>query len=194
MKISIIITGIALFFFTMPSPVCHGQKADEGISSEVIEKSIAQEPNNHAIRIIAGFHYFDAGDFVKAEENFSKAAALTPADPYDQMWLYLAQLRQNPKAPDITLKAFSKQKETREFVFTDIRILTGENTALQAIEKAKASKDAGNICEAYYYLAQHLLANGDKMRARDYLTEAIKTRKETFWEYKSAVACLRTLK
>jgi len=194
MKTILIVTGIALLCFNASSPVCFGQKADEPIPDAVIAKSIAENPANHAIRIIAGFHYFDSGDFVKAVENFAKASQLTPDDPYDQLWLYMAQLRQNPKTPDSTIKAFLARKESQEFVYTDIRILTGELTAMQAIEKARVSKDLGNLCEAYYYSAQRLLANGDKFKAREYLVEAIKTKKEKFWEYKSAVAGLQALK
>jgi lipoprotein NlpI len=194
MKALITFTCVTLLVLQGFSPVCRGQQRDAaGISNDVIEMSIARDPNNHAVRIIAGFHYFDAGDFAHAEENFAWASRLTPDDPYDQAWLYMAQLRQNPKASADAIKAFLKRKENKDFVHTDIHVLLGEITAADAIEKARASGDAGNICEVNYYLAQRLLADGEKMKAREFLANAIKTGKDTFWEWKSAKASLKAL-
>lgn len=164
------------------------------IPDDVIESMTAQNPENHAERIVSGFMQFDMGRFSKAEKHFAKAASLTPNDPYDQIWLYMSQVRQNSKAPDDGIRTFLERNKSVEFVYTDIAILLGDISPDQGIEKAKLSKDLGNICEAYYYAAQRLFANGNKKLAEEYLIKAVETNQESFWEYKSAFAYLRRTK
>lgn len=164
------------------------------IPDELIESMVAQNPENHAKRIVSGFMHFDMGRFSKAEKHFAKASSLTPNDPYDQIWLYMSQVRQNRKAPDDKIRAFLKRNKSNEFVYTDIAILLGDISPDQGIEKAKMSKELGNICEAYYYAAQRLFANENIKLAEEYLIKAVKTNQESFWEYKSALAYLRQKK
>lgn len=194
MKTFIALVCVALFFSHAFPSVGRGQNADaDSLSTEAIEKGLAAEPDNHAYRIIAGFHYFDIGEFAKAEENFARASKLTPEDPYDQIWLYMAQLRQNPKASDAAIRAFVKQKANKDFVFTDIQALLGDITANEGLDKARASGDLGNVCEMNFYLAQRAFANGDKAKAKEFLAEALKTQKDRFWEYKAAAMALKAL-
>lgn len=106
----------------------------------------------------------------------------------------MSQVRQNPKAPDNKIRAFLKRKKSNEFVYTDIAILLGDISPDKGIEKAKVTKDLGNICEAYYYAAQRLFGKGNKRLAEEYLVKAVKTNQNSFWEYKSALAYLRQKK
>ena len=161
------------------------------IPEELIESRIAQDPENHAARIVAGFMHFDTGRFSKAEKHFAKAASITPDDPYDQIWLYMSQLRQNAKAQDGQIRAFVERNKSKEFIYTDITILLGDIPPNKGIEQAELSKDLGNVCEAYYYAAQRLFADGNKKQAEEYLFKAVETEQTSFWEYKSALAYLR---
>ena len=147
----------------------------------------------HGNCIIAGFLYFDSSKFSKAEQQFTKAANLTPKDPYDWAWLYMTQLRKNPKASDQVIRDFIKLNASKEFIYTNIAVLLGDIPPEQAIKKAKASGDLGNLCEANYYIAQRLIASGKAKKAKKYLIEAIRTNQKAFWEYKSAVSWYENL-
>jgi len=148
-------------------PRCFGQDIDEAILGTVIEKEVAQSPENHALRIVAAFHFFDMGNYSKAEEHFARASKLTPDDPYDQAWLYMTQLRRDPKASGKTIRAFVKRMDSNAFIYTNINILLEEITLAEALKSAKASKDLGTLCEAHYYAAQRLLADGEKQKVSD---------------------------
>jgi lipoprotein NlpI len=174
-------------------PIFSCAATERALDSKILANAIEKEPNNHALRVIAGFHYFDQGNFELAEMHFRKAAQLTPGDPYDQTWLYMTQLRRDKSASDKDIRAFLSKKKSDAFVYNNILVLLSDVAPEVAIEKARASNDSGNLCEAYYYAAQHALLNGHYSVAKEHLQGAIKTGKEKFWEYKSAVACLQLL-
>jgi tetratricopeptide (TPR) repeat protein len=163
------------------------------LDTRVLMNEIAKNPAKHELRVIAGFHFFDQGDFAAAETHFQKASQLSPDDPYDQAWLYMAQLRRNKNASQEAIRAFIAKNRSEEFVYTAIQVLLSDVTPEEAVKKAGLSREAGNVCEAHYYAAQRLLADGQVAKAKANLQEAIKTRMKDFWEYKSAVACLKSL-
>lgn len=179
-----------MLLFNTTHLCCAASKAAKiQVANEMIEK----EPEKHSVRIVVGFLYFDGGDFQDAEKHFKKASELTPADPYDQAWLYMAQLRQNPNASGKALKSFVEKNQSTEFIYTNIKLLLGEISPEDAIKQAIASKDQGNICEAYYYAAQRFLSDGQQKMAEKCFKKSIATGKDTFWEFKSSVAGLESL-
>lgn len=173
--------------------VCKGEARDKTILDSVVNELVEKDPNDHNHRIAGAFFYFNEGYFADAEKHFQKASEITPDDPYDQAWLYMAQLRQNSKESGKALKAFLVQHESDDFIFTNIQLLLGEVSPENAIKKALASKDQGNVCEAYYYAGQYFWANGQTDMAKKCFKKAIQTKKETYWEYRGSVASLKTL-
>lgn len=195
-----------VFFCWIGLSVCYGTSLESyqnlrKMPEDFIDQQVANHPDKnstninkrHGNCIIAGFLYFDNSKFSKAEQQFSKAVNLTPKDPYDWAWLYMAQLRKNLNTSDKAIRNFIKVNASKELIYTNIAVLLGDITPVQAIEKAKASGDLGNICEANYYVAQRLMAIGKAEKAKKYLIEAIKTDQKAFWEYMSAVSWLEIL-
>lgn len=180
---------ISLFCFC-GSKLGFAQKAAK-IPSEIIEKQLSEQPNDHAGRVIAGFHYFDTGKYEKALGHFTRAVELQPKDAYDRAWLYMAQIRIDSKASGDTLRNFLKHNKSGEYIDTAIKVLLGDVTPEYAVDLATKSKDLGNVCEAHYFSAQRLLANGSTKNAVKHLKAALKTDKKTFWEYQSAIAHLK---
>jgi len=126
-----------------------------------------------------------------AVEHFTKAVELQPKDAYDRAWLYMAQIRIDLKVSGDSLRDFLKQNKSGEYIDTAIKILLGDVSPKNAVNLATKSKDLGNVCEAHYFSAQRLLANGATKDAVKHLKAALKTDKKTFWEYQSAIAHLK---
>lgn len=187
------IPAFALLLFVLLPVISFGAPPDRPISPGIIAAQIAKEPNSHPLRVVGGFLLFDQGKFEAAETHFRKATQLTPEDAYDRAWLFMAQLRRDKGASDKDIRAFLAKKHADEFIYTDIGVLLSDITPEEAVEKAKASGDAGNLCEAHYYAAQRLLADGQIPQAKAHLMEVLNTKKETFWEYRSAIAWLKSL-
>ena len=185
---------VALILVCSFGAICCGEGTSKSILDKVVNKMVTKDPENHAYRIVAAFRYFDAGYFSEAEKHFNKASELTPDDPYDRAWLHMAQLRQNPKASGKALKSFLDKNKSTDFIYTNIKLLLGEISPEDAIKQAIASKDQGNVCEAYYYAAQRFLVDGQEDMAKKCFNKSTQTKKETYWEYTSSVAGLKSLK
>ena len=181
---------LILMLCLLGSNVGFAQRAAK-IPSRIIEEILREKPNDHATRVIAGFHYFDTGKYSKAVEHFTKAVELQPNDAYDRAWLYMAQIRINSKASGDSLRNFLKKNNSGEYIDTAIKILLGDISPKDAVDMANKSKDMGNLCEAHYFSAQRLLANGAIKDAVQHLKSSIKTDKKAYWEYQSAIAHLK---
>ena len=75
--------------------------------------------------------------------------------------------------------------------------LTGqlsEPEFLAAAKNADSKKEAGQLCEAYFYAGSKHLFAGDKAAATDYFEKCIATEQKDYFEYASAVAELKFLK
>jgi lipoprotein NlpI len=68
-----------------------------------------------------------------------------------------------------------------------------EPELLAAAKTANQNKEAGQLCEAYFYAASKNLVAGHKEVAKDYFQKSIATDQKGYTEYISAVAELRSL-
>ena len=69
-----------------------------------------------------------------------------------------------------------------------------EREFLAAAKNADPKKEAGQLCEAYFYAGSKRLLAGDKAAAADYFQKSIATDMKDYYEYASAAAELKFLK
>jgi lipoprotein NlpI len=65
---------------------------------------------------------------------------------------------------------------------------------LAAAKDADPKKEAGQLCEAYFYAGTKRLLAGDKATATEYFQKSIATEMKGYYEYASAAAELKFLK
>jgi lipoprotein NlpI len=151
--------------------------------------------NNEAIYKNRGALNFLLGHFEDAIRDYKYYLSLRPGDMYRMIWLHLSQKYLNKNA-DSSLDRYVKNVNLEQWPGAIVKLYRGEvsvETFLEAFSRKGAHWDSGSLCEAYYYLGQYFLLNGQRSLAVDALHKAVRTNATSYIEYEFATAYLQRL-
>ncbi len=184
---------ISLGFFKAAKGDLNGAIAD-------CTKGIALKPNLPEAYIQRGFIRYVSHDFTDALIDFHKALELGSSDDYARLWLWLIRARLGEtQAATTELQTYLAGRANGKLNDWPSKIglyLAGqvpEPDLLAAAKNANQNKEAGQLCEAYFYAGSKNLFAGDKEVAKEYFHKSIATDQKGYTEYISAAAELRSL-
>jgi len=184
---------ISLGFFEAAKGDLNGAIAD-------CTKGIALKPNLAEAYIQRGFIRYDSHDFTDALIDFHKALELASSNDYVRIWLWLirarlgeAQAATTALQTDLAAHANGKLNDWPYKIGLFLADQVPEPEFLAAAKNANQNKEAGQLCEAYFYAASKNLFAGHNQVAKDYFQKSIATDQKGYTEYISAVAELRSL-
>ena len=122
-------------------------------------------------------------------------------DDYFYLMLLLAARRVSKEDYDKYQKEFMDyiaSNKTEEWIREISNYyMEGKKAESDLIETARKGKDEKEIkerlCEAYYYLGEHRLMQGDRKAAEEFFRKSIETDVHTFIEYRSSKAMLKLM-
>jgi lipoprotein NlpI len=141
---------------------------------------------------------YDSGAFTNALFDFRKEIEMNPANDYARfrVWLIRARLGERDAA-DQELQTYLAAPATRDDWAAKVgQFLVGQLTEREFLTNAKnldRKKEAGQLCEAYFYVGSKRLFAGDKTTATDYFKQSLATKQTDFTEFASATAELKLL-
>jgi lipoprotein NlpI len=133
--------------------------------------------------------------------DFRKAFGMDSSREYDRfsIWLIRARLGE-AEAATTELQSYLPGRATRKpdnWPGKVGRFLAGqlpEPDFLAAAKNSDSKREAGQLCEAYFYAGSKRLLAGDKATAEEYFQKSIATGQRSAWVYSSAAAELKLLK
>lgn len=134
--------------------------------------------------------YYD-GRYDLAVVDLKKFYDLRPTDSYRALWLYLVELKQDPKLAKTSLEANSKKLTDANWGLKIVDFYLGKITKQQLFDDAEqgltsVNEYAQRLCETYFYLAKLDMAQGHYDKAANYLRLALATNIYDFVEHRYA--------
>jgi lipoprotein NlpI/predicted aspartyl protease len=156
-------------------------------------EALSLDPHHQAALRRQGHHLFLAGRFESAEKDFATLLAIRP-DGIDSIWLSLSRTRGGLDGRAVLEQGIAKLKDG-EWPAPIMLYLLGrlDREALVAAAGADEEKRKGQLCEARFYMAEHLIAVGRKSDARPLLETAREECPRNGAEHSSAVIELANL-
>jgi len=159
-------------------------------------------PNDVRAYYYRGAAKFDMGDFQGSLEDFSRVIESEENNnifvKYAVLRIWAIKARAGKKTEAVEeVGKFVKAAPGEEWTDTLLKFyagLTGEKALLQAIKSGGSHTGNEKKCEAYFFLAQYYLVNGDPKTAIEYFEKCIATGMTGFTEYYSAKYELERLK
>jgi lipoprotein NlpI len=140
---------------------------------------------------------FYQGQFSEANEDFRKALEIDPHQPYVAIASYVAQARAGrPGQSDLRERA--AKLDLSDWPGAVVKLYLGSITpdaVLQAAKDADAESESEGVllCEAYFYLGEYALLQGQRLKAARLFRQAVATNASTLFEYLAAQGELRRL-
>jgi lipoprotein NlpI len=164
-------------------------------------KSIELNPKFAGAYHSRGCLRYDAQKFPDALIDFRTEDELDASLDYGhfRVWLIRARLGEKEAATK-ELQAYLDNRKTGkpdDWAAQIARFLAGELAEpefLKAAENADRTKEAGQLCEAWFYAGTKYLIDGDKAKAAEYFDKCVATGESGFYEYRSAAAELKAMK
>jgi tetratricopeptide (TPR) repeat protein len=176
-------------------------KGDLGSAVLDLNKAIEIKPDLAVAYDNRGYLRYDSRDFKGALVDFRKEIELDSANDYAhfRVWLIRARLGEEKAATTelqtyLTDRANAKLDDWTSEIGHFLAGQLPEPQLLAAAKNADHMKEAGQLCEAFFYAASKRLFAGENAMATDYFEKAIATDKTDYLEYASAVAELKSLK
>lgn len=171
-----------------------------GKATEDFSKIAELEPENHAAlgKLAMSLYIVSKTkeDYANAEMIFKKALALNPDGKFLPLWVYLCERKQGKINKTVLETALSKMP-AKEWMANIYKLYLNKISAaecLRAILKYPESKREGMKCEAFFYIAELAMNNGDAKRAAEYFERCAKTKADNYLEHMMAKIELDKLK
>lgn len=148
------------------------------------------QPNNLRAYMTRGTLSFLVGKYQYAAADFKRYLQLNPKDIYRMLWLYLSEKYQDRNAVS-DVPRFSAKVNLDQWPGAILKLYLGEveaGTVIEALAKGVPNMQIGHACEAYYYLAQYYLLQGNRQTALELFNKAVATHAKAFVEYEFALA------
>jgi lipoprotein NlpI len=159
------------------------------------DRVLELRPNHANAYSSRGIVRFFQGQFSAAVPDFSAALRHAPGNLYGALLLYVAQARAGDHGPELLLHAaegFDLAKWPGPIVSLYLGKLTEQNV-LEAIAETDMASRGQRHCQAYFYIAQHLLAQQQRMAAARMLEKAVATNAALLFEHQAAQVELKRL-
>jgi lipoprotein NlpI len=139
--------------------------------------------------------YFYQGNFSEAAASFENRLKIKPLHVYPMLWLYLARARMG-QDPKMELSDYMANVRKGHWIYQAALLYLGKATpeqVLDAARKGNPHKRREREAEAYFYIGEYYLVNGDEKAAAGYLRKVIDTQITRFYEYTGAEVELQRL-
>jgi lipoprotein NlpI len=140
------------------------------------DKAIELMPDNSLAWFNRGSTFFAKGDAAKAAENFKQALKLSPANAYAALWLFIASGDANAKSQ---LQAHAAGLSQKSWPWPVIQFYLGAKDGAQTIA---AASNAGEQCEAQFYVGEERALNKAANEAVPYFRKAVEICPKDFGE------------
>jgi lipoprotein NlpI len=142
-----------------------------------------------------GMVNFVSRQFSGAAADFASAARLRPANPYDELWSYVARLKMKTADPT-ELRSAAARFDRRTWPAPIFALFLGERTysdvgALAQAGGPSATLLASHRCEAAFYSGEFALSRDDVATARSRLNDALRICPVHDTEHDAVIAELR---
>lgn len=142
----------------------------------------ASKPNTLVDRGIANYYL---GNYIEAENAFVKAAEVENLNglPYTLIWLAIASKKAGHD-PNASIEKF-RSRLANIWPAEGISLLIGETSPDKLIAAAKQDKKESRmrLCEAYFFLGQKALADGNFADAKHWFAKSVGTEVVMYREY-----------
>jgi lipoprotein NlpI len=142
------------------------------------DKAIELTPDNSLAWFNRGSAFFAKGDAAKAAENFKQALTLSPANAYASLWLFIASGNANANAKS-ELQAHAARLSQKSWPWPVVQFYLGAKDGAQTIA---AASNAGEQCEAQFYVGEERAMNQAANEALPYLRKAVEICPKDFGE------------
>ena len=157
--------------------MAYGRKGDYDLAIQDFDQAIRLKPtdvqafNNRGVSKFCLAHYEDA------QKDFTEAIRLRPDALYSILWLYLAQARANDKKhPDFTISVPAANLKNWPGPVVELYLGINEQEAvLSAARNSNPKIEKNQLCEAYFFLAEHALISGNRTEAMHLFQQAVDT-------------------
>ena len=153
---------------------------------KLLEKEIKKHPNTPALYSILGFNAYFAREYGKSAEAFKLFREFKPNDMYSALWRFNA-LKHLKLDPAPAFAKFAAALTSRRWPKPVVDFYAGKISYEQCLAEAKSEKpkrDNEMKCEAYFYIAEHLLLAGKKSKANAFFKKCLKCDIQEFLETK----------
>jgi len=135
-----------------------------------------------------GRAYFYQSKFSKAAESFENRLKIKPPHVYPMLWLYLARARMG-QDPKTELAGYMKTAKKGHWIYNAALLYLEKATPQQVLDAARKGnphKLREREAEAFFYVGQYYLVNGDEKTAVRYFLKVVDTGIARFYEYTGA--------
>jgi lipoprotein NlpI len=164
-------------------------------------KAIEANPKYDWAYYDRGCLHYDARDFTNALVDYRKVVELNRTNDYARFRVCMSRGRlgeMEAAAKDLqeylSGRVYGKMEDWVSKIGQFLAGQLGDPEFLAAAKNADPKKEAGQLCEAYFYAGTKRLLAGDNATATDYFQKSIATDMKDYYEYASAVAELKFLK
>ena len=183
--------------------VIHKDQGRFDLATQDLDRAAQLAPDDGPIREEYGLLYFAewySGQFKQPIDVFREQATRPEASSYAPLWLFLMRVRADPAkeaAARAELVTLSPAHQPHAWLDTLVGLMAGTVSLDAALAEADAAETyqlkAGHRCEADYYVAEQLLAHGQRATADTLLEEAYWVCPSTYVEAGAVVAERRRL-
>ncbi|MCE2593731.1 lipoprotein NlpI [Motilimonas cestriensis] len=166
------------------------QEFDE--SFEAFDSVLELQPDHQYAYMNRGIALSYAGAHELAVADLKTFVSFEPAEPYRNIWLYLAEQHVSPEAAMARLKANQAKYQTADWGWRIADFYTGkidEATYISSLSQGIENNQslAERLCEAYFYLGKWYQAQGNDVLAASFYKLSLSNNVYEFIEHKYAL-------
>lgn len=156
-----------------------------------LDEAVRLAPLDPTALRLRGRHRFHEARYEAAEKDFEQRFA-TERNPYDALWISMARARRGAD-PRPILEAWLAKPSEADWPEPVMAYFVGriDREKLFALAESDPAKRVARECEARFYVAEKLVAEGKPAEARPLLEKVRESCPRDFLEYRSAVMELR---
>lgn len=159
---------------------------------ELYDGVLELNPEHEYAHLSRGINAYYEGSLPYAVTDLKRHMQLQPNDPYRTLWLYFAEVEQDPEAARLAMAQRRVQHGNEAWGWKLVDLLLGvvtEQTFLTKLAVTDLGEDESlveRMCETYFYLGKYNQLQGDFKSAAVYFRMALNTNVQLFVEHRFA--------